>query len=233
MKSFILIVSVLFLFSSCTTAYKSGQTPDDVYYSPARPVDEYVKSEEKEKKEYQDEYAYRDDRYLRYKVRNPYWSSIDEDYYYNYRPYYSYSPYYSSYNPYYNSSYWNYCHNPYAKPVPVSVKTVYAAPRTSNMNVYINPGGTSNPKGVKGYSGNNTSTRSGSSSGKRSSGSFLRDIFSGGSSSSSSEGGSYGSNGSSSGSSSSGKSSSGGSSSRSSSGSSGGGGGTKASVRKF
>src|SRR5688572_13146482 len=175
MKSFILIVSVLFIFSSCTTAYKSGQTPDDVYYSPVRPVDEYVKSEKKEKQEYQDEYAYRDDRYLRYKVRNPYWGTIDEDYYYNYRPYYSYSPYYSSYNPYYNSSYWNYCHNPYSKPVPVSVKTVYSAPRTFNMNVYTNPPGNNNPKGIR-YNGKNTSTRSsGSSTGKRSSGSFLRD----------------------------------------------------------
>lgn len=27
-------------FSSCSTAYKTGQTPDDVYYSPVKPVAE-------------------------------------------------------------------------------------------------------------------------------------------------------------------------------------------------
>ena len=92
MKSLIPILSLLLIFSSCTTAYKSGQTPDDVYYSPARPYEEYLKVEKSDERKYRDDYAYRDDRYLRYKVRNRHWSSIDEDYYYNYRPYYAYSP---------------------------------------------------------------------------------------------------------------------------------------------
>ena len=35
------------VFSSCTTAYKTGQTPDDVYFSPVRQQDEYVQVEKR------------------------------------------------------------------------------------------------------------------------------------------------------------------------------------------
>jgi hypothetical protein len=75
----LLVLSVV-VFSSCTTAYKTGQTPDDVYYSPARPQDEYVQTEKKD-----DQYRYSDDyyedRYLRMKVSNRYrWSDLDDWY---------------------------------------------------------------------------------------------------------------------------------------------------------
>ena len=44
MNSKILLLALFVAaLSSCTTAYKTGQTPDDVYYSPARPQgEEYV-----------------------------------------------------------------------------------------------------------------------------------------------------------------------------------------------
>ena len=62
MKSAILLLALsAIIFSSCTTAYKSGQTPDDVYYSPARPQDEYVKAQRNDNR-YSDDYY--EDRYL-------------------------------------------------------------------------------------------------------------------------------------------------------------------------
>jgi hypothetical protein len=39
---YLLFVCSIAVFSSCSTAYRSGQTPDDVYYSPAPQLREYV-----------------------------------------------------------------------------------------------------------------------------------------------------------------------------------------------
>src|SRR6266498_2160104 len=87
-KSTFSIVSLVILFASCTTAYKSGQTPDDVYYSPARPQAEYVYQEKKDDRMYRyDEEAYRDDRYLRMKIQDRRYSTLYDDYY-SYNPYY-------------------------------------------------------------------------------------------------------------------------------------------------
>jgi uncharacterized membrane protein YgcG len=112
--------------SSCTSMYKSGQTPDDVYYSPARPApagDEYVRVQEREER-YQtyDEYtdSYRNDRFLRMGIRNRYrlnafddmdWYNMRYDNMYNYNymgfnglglnnPWNSYYAWNSYYNPY-------------------------------------------------------------------------------------------------------------------------------------
>ena len=123
------------LLSSCSTAYKAGQTPDDLYYSPGR---EIVEAKEEKAKiadgdVYQEYISSNDDRYLRMKVANrEQWSSIDNYSYWNDSRYdftnYSYSPlyagpyslsyggfysnYYSSYylsmmNPYYLGPAWN------------------------------------------------------------------------------------------------------------------------------
>src|SRR4051812_1458590 len=110
MKSFLPLLSLVIIFSNCTTAYKSGQTPDDVYFSPARPTAEYVSNETKDENQYLNN-GYSDDEYLRMKVHNRRWSSLDDGYY-SYNPnYYSYiysSFYYNSpWNPY---TYWNYCY---------------------------------------------------------------------------------------------------------------------------
>jgi hypothetical protein len=60
------------LLSSCSSVYKSGQTPDDVYYSPAKAI--------ADKEERQQDYTTKqDDNYLRMKVRNcNRWSRIDD-----------------------------------------------------------------------------------------------------------------------------------------------------------
>lgn len=108
----LLAISVL-VFSSCTTAYKSGQTPDDVYYSPASPQDEYQETEKERSYRYED--AYYDNRYLRMKVRNRYrWYDLDS--------WYGYDRYSIGYNYYYGNYYnpfntWHYYYNPYCTPV--------------------------------------------------------------------------------------------------------------------
>lgn len=86
----ILLLSALSigLLSGCSTAFKTGQTPDDVYYSPGRNQEEtYVKEEQKQLKQkeaYQEYITSQDDRYLRMKVANYYrWNSLDNFDYWN------------------------------------------------------------------------------------------------------------------------------------------------------
>jgi len=107
----LLVLSVVFI-SSCTTAYKTGQTPDDVYYSPAKQQEEYVEAEKKEEyRQYSYTDDYYDDRYLRMKVRNRYrWSDLDSWYGYDrYSIGYNYT--YGSFNNPFNT--WSYYYNPY------------------------------------------------------------------------------------------------------------------------
>ena len=74
------------LLSGCSTAFKAGQTPDDVYYSPGREIAS-VKEEKKEKiqqEEYKEYISSQDDRYLRMKVANRNrWNSLDNFEYWN------------------------------------------------------------------------------------------------------------------------------------------------------
>lgn len=112
MKSaFLLPVVLVIALSSCTTAYKTGQTPDDVYYSAARPQGEEDKTEKEERRDYTYNNDYYDDRYLRMKVRNRYqWNDLND--WYNYDRYsYGYNYAFGSYNNPYNS--WHYFYNPY------------------------------------------------------------------------------------------------------------------------
>ena len=167
MKSTLLLLTIIVASASCTTAYKSAQTPDDVYYSPARPQvshDEYVKSNDR-----RDRYQYNeqsdDDRYLRMKVHNRRtWSDLDyyysDPYAFNYGN--RYNTYYGAYAStpwnYYNS--WNYYYNPYnsyynnyspyynrygSKVVYGNPRPpVYNHPRTFNLNVYNPPSQSNN-----------------------------------------------------------------------------------------
>ncbi len=233
MKSIIPLLAIVLAFSSCSTVYKSGQTPDDVYYSPARPEGDYVRQERRDDRRYRyDEEAYRDDRYLRMKIRNRRYVGLYDDYY-------SYNPYYYHYyngslvynSPWSSYSYWNYYYNPYCMQPGIikNPRTVYNKPRTFDLSVYNGgtpgtPGNTVSPKGRNfgkpAYgSGNNNNNNNYRGSG-RDAGGFLRDVFGTGSSSSSS-------------SSSSGSKSSSSSSSGSSSSGSGSKGSTNAPARKF
>ena len=240
MKSSVLLLAIAaVVFGSCSTVYKTGQTPDDVYYSPARQTEEYVEVKKDEYRSRGYEYDNPDDRYLRMKVRNPYrWNSFD-DYYYND---WAYNPHgYSSYNPFYSwNTYWswNSYYNPYCRNIvvvnPKTSPTVYGKVRNFNMGTYVN----NNPKPANTKTGvrpvsryNNSNYNNSNSNNNNSLGTSIRKVFSGGNSNSNS-GGSYSTSSSndrptrtynpSSGSSSSGSSSSGSSGGSKSGGSSGG-----------
>ena len=106
-------------FTSCT-AYKTGQTPDDVYYSPEKPADEYVRADRNESQYYQGDDQYYEDRYLRMRIRDRYqWSYLDDYYFYNRPSYFAYGYYgYSSWNfgsPWNSYWYWNNFYNPYCR----------------------------------------------------------------------------------------------------------------------
>jgi hypothetical protein len=200
MKSIIPLFVIAIAFSSCTTAYKSGQTPDDVYYSPARPEVDYVRQEKRDDRRYRyDEEAYRDDRYLRMKIRDRRYVGLYDDYY-------SYNPYYYHYyngsliynSPWTSYTYWNQYYNPYCT-YPVIIKnpgkTVYNKPRQFDLSLYNGgtPANTLSPKGSRNFgsaspryrSGNNSNNYRGSGT---NAGGFLRDVFGTGSSSGSSSG---------------------------------------------
>ncbi len=197
MKPQILLLAVIVAaLSSCTTAYKTGQTPDDVYFSKSRPMDEYVRVEEENDQYYRYDDEYYDDRYLRMKVRNRNrWNDLN-DWYYNERRF-RYNVYTGTCfcnDPWNPHSYWNSYYNPYYSPYYynygiVSIKTPsYTKPRTFNLNTY-----TSNQQGnTKTYGNYNyTPVRSGNTNNtysptrnSSSNGSVLRNIFNGNNSSS-------------------------------------------------
>ena len=186
MKSKILLLALsVAAFSSCTTAYKTGQTPDDVYFSPARPQDEYVRIDKEDSRRYRSDNEYYDDRYLRMKVNNrSRWNDFND--WYSYEKYGSgYNYIYESYNNPYNS--WNYYYNPYYyNPVIINSKntTAYNRPRTFNLNTYNTSTPVNTNRNIFKYTGsegsNNTYTapRNSNSRSNSNSGNVLRDIFS-------------------------------------------------------
>jgi len=145
-KNLVYLLGAVVLLTSCSTAYKTSQTPDDVYYSPAKKVvaeDRY------------DSYASSDDNYLHMKVKDyDKWNTLDDYDYWNdsryysnnyYSPYtsslslsvglgfgYSY-PYYSLYNPYWYNP-WNSWYSPYYTVVYYKSPAVYYKPVRNNIN---------------------------------------------------------------------------------------------------
>ena len=117
MKSRILSVFALaILLASCSSAYRQAQTPDDVYYSPAkekertyasandnRQTDNYAR---RNNSGYEDYTSSSEDDYLRMKIQDRYrWSALD-DYDYWYSPSYAFNNYYgyNSFNPFLSNS---------------------------------------------------------------------------------------------------------------------------------
>ena len=122
MKQFItLLVLSAVVLSSCTTAYKTGQTPDDVYYSPVRPSAEYVQVEEKKEEERPVQYSedYYEDRFLRMRIEDRYrWSTLDDYYFRNAYAYNSFGNYFSLNSPWNSYWAWNCHYNPYYGGIP-------------------------------------------------------------------------------------------------------------------
>lgn len=67
--------------SSCTT-YRSGQTPDDVYYSPAKEIETYVETEQEEDRTTYNENRFEEQR-LRQQIRDQRFRNFDDDIYWN------------------------------------------------------------------------------------------------------------------------------------------------------
>jgi hypothetical protein len=185
------------LLSSCSTAFKSGQTPDDVYYSPGRELAAAKEDESREKDQavYEEYISSQDDRYLRMKVANRNrWTSIDDyDYWHDSR--YDFSNYnnYATYMPF-NACYGRnagYLRNPYSGygnyNMPYHTIIAYSSPKYvggytsgSNISAYRNKNysntnyGYKDPKTGAFISTSNTSNF----------GNLLKRVFSSGSSSS-------------------------------------------------
>jgi len=189
MKSQILLLALIVAaLSSCTTAYKTGQTPDDVYFSPVRQQDEYVQTEKKDEGRYQSREEYYDDRYLRMRMNNRLrWSELDDYYYYGNRYDYSYYNSYNWSNPWSPCSYWNNHYNPYYQSYVIVTpqSPVFNHPRTVNLNTYNNNMLTnsnySNPthpssSGPRIVNATSNSHNNGNNS-SSSAGNFLRNIF--------------------------------------------------------
>lgn len=123
---FLLIAIATVAVTSCSTAYKSGQTPDDVYYSPARAIEE---------NSYRNEVDYRTDNYedraIRMQVIDRRWRYLDMDYDYRYDPYrYGYN-----YGYYYNPYYYN---RPIYLPGSLIVNPKNNTPRMTSLGSYNN-----------------------------------------------------------------------------------------------
>lgn len=110
---------------SCSTAYKSGQTPDDVYFSPARVVEEDNTTDDRDEAKEET----RKDRQIQMCVYDRRWRDFDDDYDHRYDPYhygYNYGYYY---NPYY-------CYYPvYISNVVIS-NPKNTVPRMTNLGSY-------------------------------------------------------------------------------------------------
>lgn len=72
MRKLVLFCGALLVFAGCKSVYNHGQTPDDVYYSPAIETQGYVMAA-----------ADPEDRYLRWKVRNRRWNTLNDFDYWN------------------------------------------------------------------------------------------------------------------------------------------------------
>jgi hypothetical protein len=168
--------AVLVALSSCSSVYKSGQTPDDVYFSPGKPAAAVAKSDNyletnprKTNNGIYNESSYRDDQYLRMMIssgRMPMYyndfAMVDPWMYNNWR-WNSYMTWTSGFNSPWNSMwYWNSFYNPYCAPIyyyPVkggyNGNPGYNIPRPSrpasafSMSSYLNTNGTNNRSGYK------------------------------------------------------------------------------------
>ncbi len=145
-----MISAGVILLAGCSAAYQAGQTPDDVYYSAPKEVraggnEEYLAvdnnrdkySADRNRDNNPDNYeTYRNDRWMRMSIGNPYYRSTFNNYYWNdwgYAGNFGYNHGFNNFygssglglslgygylnswnNPWGNSIYWNSFYNPYA-----------------------------------------------------------------------------------------------------------------------
>ena len=145
--------------SSCSTTYRSGQTPDDVYYSPTKPVAEGRSEVEEKREETRATKPVYEDRQIVMSMYDRRWRYFDDDFDAYYDPYrYGYTCGYY-YNPYY-----------YPSPVYISGATFInpknTVPRMTNLGSYnysdmivVNQktGATTTIRSTRPYNNNNNS----------------------------------------------------------------------------
>jgi uncharacterized membrane protein YgcG len=167
-------------FTSCSTAYKSGQTPDDVYYSPVKLAEER-KDEDRKKEEARPVENTADYNRIRMTYRDRRWRDLDNDYDYSYNN----SPYrYCTcncnnygyfYNPYYYSK-------PLYSPRVIPAAPINSTPRTVNLNTYKNYATAVHTDPKTGVTTSQTTTRQyNNSNGGSKVGNILREVFTPGS----------------------------------------------------
>ena len=154
MKNILLLCSIVF-FASCSAVYKSGQTPDDLYYSKPKVVVENTDRYERLDNIYEE-------RQIRMAAYDYRWRMLDDRYDFNY----SYNPYAYGYN-------YGYYYNPYFYPYPFfGQNAVFVNPknttiRKTNLASYSNtvsgytPSKSSNSSrtnSVRGYNNSNNQT---------------------------------------------------------------------------
>lgn len=134
--NYLIILAAAGVLSSCSTAYRSGQTPDDVYYSPAPVAQEnsYVSAVNTQDK---NSYAYRneEDMDIRRGIDNPIYRSpisLSLSMGYGYSPY-SLSPYNNFMNPY---SYGGYGYSPYGLKGLYNPYNSYYSPFYNDLSFY-------------------------------------------------------------------------------------------------
>jgi len=128
MKSnFLRLITSIVLLSSCSTAYRTGQTPDDVYYSPARTYEEERETTRERRENRRRELA--NERNIRMGIYDPRWRYFDNDFYY--------SPYHFGFNTgfYYNPFYWSL---PVYNPIIINPSPKVTTPRMTNLGAYGN-----------------------------------------------------------------------------------------------
>lgn len=182
--NFLLLLIITAIISSCSTSYKTGQTPDDVYYSPPRYEYDSVRTERREDNAV---YNNSEDREIRRRINNRRYRRYDDRYgryddrYERYERYdrYNYPYGYNTYPPVYG--------NP-----KLGSPQSTSQPRKTNLGAYSpNPSandssGSYNPKlGRINNTGTNNPVRTfgnppnSSSSNGSSVGNFIRKVFTG------------------------------------------------------
>lgn len=192
------LITGVVMLSSCSSVYQSGQTPDDVYYSPGRPAaaasEEYVETNPRRNPNYYDESNYREDQYLRMQIRTgrtSYYGYNDfammDPWMYNNWRWNSWMVWNSPWNSPWNSMfYWNSFYNPYCRPVvvypgkfPTGNWNSYTASRPSSafgMSSYLKTNSSNksyNAKSMGYYGGSYNNSNSNNSNGSRRASSFF------------------------------------------------------------
>lgn len=171
--NFLLLSIITATITSCSSSYKTGQTPDDVYYSPARMEGQEVRREGENKTQYDNSTGYSsvEDRTIRRRINNRRYRRYDDRYDYPYGYNYPYGYGYNNYPPVYVN--------------PKIGKTTTNQPRQTNLGAYkpntTDSSSSYNPKlaGLKNSSNpsrtfGNTNTSTNKTSGV---GNFIRRVF--------------------------------------------------------